>query len=118
MTAASLIEFLRNHPKTCGVLGIGGVLRSSYFVRNDYKHLGISNRSHKKELARFETWLLGASTAKADEMRVEALRAVGKSGNEWFWFNLDSLETSDNNYPSRLHATFAAIEAALDKETT
>lgn len=90
------------------------------------KQEGVSKFSPISQYLRANRWTKEADSfdaeyipqLEADEMRVEALRAVGKSGNEWFWFNLDSLETSDNNYPSRLHATFAAIEAALDKETT
>jgi len=113
MTAAALIETLRAHPKACGMLGITFDCSDvSPSVRGDL-HLWIdqSDASHLVRVSRFHMWLSGASTAKADEMDLDPPVKCTQDGMT-YW---DSI---DRRFPTRLHATFAAIEAALDKETT
>lgn len=126
MTAASLIAFLRQHPKTCGVLGITlrkmgnhAAMVHEEMTLDDFHH------ANGRSVSKVTKWLSGASTAKADEMGIETKRD-GVDGFVWArftpqddtWHQLPKVTRDRKVYPTRLHATFAAIEAALDKETT
>ncbi len=132
MTAASLIAFLRAHPKTCGVLGIvemndevtaGGapILHSAVFVSAEDRRVEFvhEHRQCTAIVAKLKLDAIsGASTAKADEMDL-----IIERDERGTWCGRSIYGDSVGGVfcprrPTRLHATFAAIEAALDKETT
>ncbi len=127
MTAADLIQFLRDHPKTCGVLGITFRKMGDNFAMI-HKETTLDDFRHKTTYAasRVEHWLGGISTAKADEMGIET-EQEGDGSYRWYYGQCfcptDTSSTDDDiahggvNFPTRLHATFAAIEAALETTT-
>jgi len=111
MTAAALIETLRAHPKTCGVLGItdqGG--NGTTFTSLCGAGLYINMRS-ASAIQGFHRWIVGAVVLKADEMGIDINETrhgwVGTTGRE------EERVTLTKMLPTRLAATFAAIEASL-----
>lgn len=127
MTAAELITLLRKHPETCGSL----LLSFSYtgdgrdIVLIDKNAMILASSTDGFALSVAECWLTGAAVRRADEMGIE-INQDGADGFVWVrftpqddtWHQLPKVTRDRKVYPTRLAATFAAIEAALDKETT
>lgn len=115
MTAADLIQFLRQHPKTCGALGLRFATGCAGTPMVVAQFVSLLENEAEPWTDCFRIWLSGAATAKADEMRL----GIGHNDDcTRFWFVTADANERSPNYPTRLAATFAAIEAALSKETT
>lgn len=117
MTAADLIALLRSHPKACGALGI--IARTpwgdKHWVDCQSRLMDLHTKDHGAPLLAFAEWLTGAATLKADEMGID----INETRHGWIVTTGHESEqrTLTKLLPTRLHATLAAIEAAITEET-